>query len=98
MPWWVGKDYSYLKSLNYKDVFKTDSISWITSNKRFVPGHDKRLNFLEYLRNRLTFDLYGKGFKSIDTKWDGLVNYEYSIAVENGVFGNYWTEKVADCF
>lgn len=38
------------------------------------------------------------GFKSIEDKWAGLAPYKYSLAVENAVIPDYWSEKIADCF
>ena len=46
----------------------------------------------------MAFDLFGRGFKPIADKWDGLAPYRYAIAVENHSCPNYWTEKIADCF
>jgi hypothetical protein len=34
-------------------------------------------------KNNLEFDLYGRGFCSIEDKWDGLAPYRYSLAIEN---------------
>ena len=31
------------------------------------------------------------------TKWDGLENYSYSIAIENNCINNYFSEKFTDC-
>ena len=31
------------------------------------------------------------------TKWDGLENYSYSIAIENESLKNYFSEKFTDC-
>ena len=31
------------------------------------------------------------------TKWDGLENYSYSIAIENSCLENYFSEKFSDC-
>lgn len=44
-----------------------------------------------------------KGVKTIDlllpntTKWDGLQDYSYSIAIENSYKENYFSEKFTDC-
>ena len=38
------------------------------------------------------------GFKSIEDKWAGLAPYKYSLAIENAVTPDYWSEKIADCF
>lgn len=97
VPWWIGKSYDFL--VKNKNVIKSKEISWITSNKSFFPGHRERLLFKDYLeRSDLKYDLYGKGFKDIESKWDGLAPYKYSLAIENGSFRHYWTEKLMDCF
>lgn len=38
------------------------------------------------------------GFKPIADKWAGLAPYKYSLAVENTLCPDYWTEKIGDCF
>lgn len=43
-------------------------------------------------------DWYGKGNIYIKDKTDGLYPYKYSIAIENSIHQDYWTEKIADCF
>jgi hypothetical protein len=43
-------------------------------------------------------DLFGRAARPIDDKWDGLAPYHFSLAIENTVATDYWTEKVADCF
>ena len=61
-----------------------------------IPGHLKRLEFVEKFKNQV--DLYGRGFQEIDCKEDGLRDYMFSIAVENAVYDTYFTEKLTDCF
>lgn len=54
----------------------------------------------------IDFDLYGYGWNindsrykgKLDSKSSGLINYEYSIAIENCCEKNYVTEKLFDCF
>jgi hypothetical protein len=41
---------------------------------------------------------YGRGFHFIPDKYDGLAPYKYSIAIENSVHRDYWTEKLTDCY
>lgn len=77
---------------------KPRRLSWITSNIGHLPGHRRRLAFLNELRKHVEFDLYGRGFTPIDDKWDALAPYRYSIAFENTVAPLYFTEKVMDCF
>lgn len=75
---------------------KTKLVSMISSNKSMVPGHRKRLEFVNKFKDQV--DLYGRGFKDISSKEDGLRDYMFSIAVENAVYDTYFTEKLTDCF
>jgi hypothetical protein len=75
---------------------KSKRISFITSNKTMCPGHHYRLEWVNKLRNKV--DLYGKGFKSIDKKEEGLADYMFSVAMENDSYKTYMSEKVFDCF
>jgi hypothetical protein len=43
-------------------------------------------------------DLFGRGIKDIVGKIEGLRDYRFSVAIENGKFENYFTEKILDCF
>ena len=96
MSWLVGKNYEFLVNCPVPD--KPKQLSWVTSNLNWLPGHQKRLNFLEGLRQSVEFDLWGRGFNPIEDKWDGIAPYRYSLAVENYSNSYYWTEKIADCF
>lgn len=75
---------------------KTKLVSMISSNKSMVPGHIKRLEFVNKFKNSV--DLYGRGFNELSSKEDGLRDYMFSIAVENAVYDTYFTEKLTDCF
>jgi glycosyl transferase family 10 (putative fucosyltransferase) len=75
---------------------KDRMVSMITSNKRMTPGHRERIYYAQKFQNDL--DLYGRGFNEIETKEEGLVKYMFSVAIENGVYDTYFTEKVLDCF
>ena len=75
---------------------KTKLVSMISSNKTMVPGHLKRLEFVKKFRNEV--DLYGRGFRELDRKEDGMKDYMFSISVENAVYDTYFTEKLTDCF
>jgi len=80
---------------------KTKNISCISSNKDFLPGHTKRLQFVNHISNRNTktmFDMFGIGFQEITGKIDGLKDYRFSIAIENSHLENMATEKISDCF
>jgi hypothetical protein len=75
---------------------KTKLVSMITSNKTFCAGHIERLKWLERLRPHV--DLYGRGFNPLETKEPGLQPYMFSVAIENGSYSTYFTEKILDCF
>jgi hypothetical protein len=96
LPWYVDKDYDFLA--NYSPPLKKRRLSWITTNKSDLPGHSSRLRFLEGIRSKIEFDLFGLGFEPIKDKWDGLAPYQYSFAIENFRNPYYWSEKIADCF
>lgn len=83
----------------FKIYKKNKSISCISSNKSFLPGHIKRLEFVNYIQStEFDVDLFGVGFNEIEGKIEGLKDYRYSIAIENDITPNYITEKIFDCF
>jgi hypothetical protein len=79
---------------------KTKLISVITSNKAFTQGHLERIRFVEKLKNHYgeSLDVFGRGYRNFDDKWDVLAPYKYHIVLENTSQPYYWTEKIADCF
>jgi len=93
--WHVGRSYDQLKSEPLPSD-KPRRLSWVTSGRAHLPGHRKRLAFLQRLRGAVEFDLYGRGFGAIADKWAALAPYRYSVAFENSVLDDYFTEKVAD--
>lgn len=96
LPWHVNRSYDFLHHCTIPK--KERDLSWITSNIDVLPGHRRRLRFLEKIQGNIEFDLYGRGFRYIEDKWDGLAPYRYSLAVENFSNSYYWSEKLADCF
>ncbi|MBN1663336.1 MAG: hypothetical protein JW943_07040 [Deltaproteobacteria bacterium] len=98
LPWHVNKSFDQLSQMDILPKLKT--ISWIAGNALNIPGHFKRLSFLQYLQKKSPVDieLYGRAVHAIEDKWDGLAPYKYSLAIENSCSPDYWTEKVADCF
>ena len=75
---------------------KSKMISMIASNKRMCDGHRIRLEWVERLCGQV--DLFGRGFNEITLKEEGLCDYMFSIAIENGQYETYFTEKLLDCF
>lgn len=97
-PWFVGKTYDELIASNL--VPKSKNISIICSNKQFTDGHKKRYDFCMKLKDYFgsDIDLFGRGIKDFEDKWEVLSEYKYSIAIENYVEPNWFTEKLYDCF
>lgn len=75
---------------------KSKLVSMISSNKTMCQGHIKRLQWVNLLRDKV--DLYGRGFQEIENKEEGLCDYMFSVAIENGEYSSYFTEKILDCF
>jgi hypothetical protein len=111
LPWFVGYKPDghggYIFSQDYDSLSrpsdmteKTKLLSVITSNKAFTRGHLDRIKFVEKLKEHYgdQIDIFGRGFRSFDDKWDVLRPYKYHIAIENSSQHYYWTEKISDCF
>jgi len=78
---------------------KSRQVSCVSSNKAFLPGHHKRLEFVHWMRhNAPHVDMYGRGFNAVEQKLDALRDYRFSVVIENAVRPNWITEKVTDCF
>jgi len=97
-PWFVGKSYDELKQI--REVVKSKKISVISSNKKYIPGHNKRLAFVTAIKDYFgdAVDFFGRGIRGFEDKWDVVAPYQYSIAIENDLADNYMTEKLFDCF
>jgi len=98
MLWYYGKDYDSIVSVTHPK--KTKKISTICSNKK--QGHTihrLRYEFTKIMEERIPeLDRFGRGFKWIDTKAEGLDDYEFHVAIENHFAPHVWTEKLADAF
>ena len=116
LTWWVGMNiqhsnghhkflpdssFDYDEFTKMKPFQKRNRISVVVSNKSSLPGHIKRLEFLERLKKYPVWDyidVYGGGFNPVDDKWDAIAPYKYHLVLENDVVPDYWTEKLADSF
>ncbi len=98
MLWHYGKDYDSIMSVTHPN--KTKKISTICSNKK--QGHTihrLRYEFTKIMEERIPeLDRFGRGFKWIDTKAEGLDDYEFHVTIENHFAPHVWTEKLADAF
>jgi hypothetical protein len=75
---------------------KSKMYSIIASAKREATGHHLRHIIIEEYKDYL--EVFGSGYKKIDSKNEGLNDFRYSFAIENIIAEGYWTEKVVDCF
>ena len=91
---WVPAQGFWIKDPKIYD--KTKIISMISSNKKMCEGHKLRLEWIDRIGDQL--DLYGRGFNEIINKEEGLCDYMFSVAIENGQYETYFTEKLLDCF
>ncbi len=97
--WQINKSYSFLKTVKPYSEGNNKTVSFITSSKNWMSGHQKRHIMLNYLTNHnYDIDVFGRGVNPIEDKFDALYPYKYSIAIENSIVPNYWTDKISDCF
>jgi len=104
--WWINRTYDELKNLSYPS--KSKKVSCVMSAK-----HSHRSNYIRrLLAGNSLIDLYGRGHDAKhygknykgplnydgNCKFRGLLDYEYSIALENSQQNNYFTEKLADAY
>jgi len=75
---------------------KSKKASMIASSKVLCNEHVYRQQLIQKFKNSV--DHFGRGFKEIKTKDEGLFDYKFSIAVENGNYDVMFTEKLTDCF
>ena len=75
---------------------KSKLVSMIASNKVMCPEHILRQQVVDRYKNEV--DLYGRGYREIDNKKNGLADYAFSITMENATYSNMFTEKITDCF
>ena len=75
---------------------KSKLISFISSNKNLTEGHKVRMKLIESIGDKV--DLYGRNINPIEYKEQALCDYMFSIAIENGFYEGYFTEKIMDCF
>ncbi|WP_304246079.1 glycosyltransferase family 10 domain-containing protein [Parabacteroides gordonii] len=107
LPWYFGYNFrEKSSSFSYEEIEQMDvplkrkKISFITSTRTFLPGHKDRLRFLKRIRSEFgdDVDFYGRGINIVDDKASALLQYKFSICIENSCINDYWTEKIADPF
>jgi hypothetical protein len=96
--WFIDKTFDEL--LNEPLINKTKAFSTITSNLENTALHKRRKEIVQMLKTHYgnRFDVFGKGVNYIVKKEDGLMDYKFSLAIENSRYKDYFTEKIVDCF
>ena len=74
---------------------KTKDVSIIASDKNTSEGHKLRHEIIKRFGDQI--DVHGRGYNPIESKFEALAPYRYSIIVESGRFDYYFTEKLIDC-
>ena len=86
---------TWIKNKNYGMHNKSRNISMIYSGKQSLTGHKMRHMVATTVSG---IDLFGHGsLKPIKYKEEALLNYRFSIIIENSKTPNYFTEKLVDC-
>ncbi len=88
--WHISNSYS---DLLQNSPQKSRLLSSVTSNFNKLDGHKLRNKLLSQVPN---LERFGKGINPIVNKEDGLFPYKYTIAIENSMEKNYFTEKLLD--
>lgn len=109
--WFINVPFEELTSLQMPA--KPKKLSAIMSSKNLTYGHKQRLKFLYDVRNAYpAIEIYGHGFTKEQLgdsykgvlnynghcKYRGLIDYEYSLAIDNVSMENMFDEKIIDCF
>ena len=106
LPWYTERNKLEIISLN---PVKEKKISFVVSGLSGLRDkgaiYDLRLNFLQQILDLdLDVDIYGRGLELNDPrykgpiidKYDALLPYKFTIAIENSVEKNYLSEKFYD--
>lgn len=96
MVWYTGRSFAEERSRPLPE--KTKVVSAVYSAKRMRHTmHAARWRLLEAAAAKLPgLELFGKGVRPVENKWEALDPYRYHIAFENHVGPGHWTEKIAD--
>jgi len=107
--WWIDKSFNELEKLPYPT--KNKKLSSVTSGKRITREHAKRIDFLNhFIKEYPSVEVWGRGIGSVlnnalcykgeikteKCKFNGLIDYEYSLVLENILEPNTWSEKPCD--
>ena len=105
-----GENLEYYINNNFTKTKKCSIITSHNSVDSYPQAiYSKRVNFVKQILNTdLDIDIYGNDWEkcgiednrikgTLANKKDGLLDYEFSIAIENSVESDYFSEKLTDC-
>lgn len=96
---WYPSAMSWIAENDWKKWDKTKNISIIASEKNYAPGHQLRHFIVNKLKqDNIKIDIFGKGYKPVEHKIEGMSNWRFNLAIENCQEVGYFTEKIIDCF
>lgn len=85
----------------YFNIFSTDkdfSLSFVMSQKNWLPGHKLRHESIDIIRKKRSYDLFFPQSIPMDEKYKLFEKSMFHIAIENTKNVNYISEKIVDCF
>jgi len=99
-PWFIQKSFDEL--YHQENVKKTKLLSVVASNASYITynrNYKIRYDFVIALQKHFgnDIDIFGRGFREIENKDDGLFPYKYSVAIENMPIPFNISEKLSDC-
>ena len=92
---WVGTPFGGGEVKLYE---KRKLISMVSSDKTMVPLHVFRAKLAHYLHTRYYGDVYGTLVGKFVKPSEYLVEYMFSVIIENNIDDLYFTEKLLNCF
>ena len=77
---------------------KPELCSIIASEKKDLLGHQMRHGVVTWAKQQgIAITVLGRGYAPFELKQDGLLNYRFSVIIENVQEQDYFTEKLLDC-
>jgi len=86
---------------DYYNIFNLDKdfeLSFVMSNKNYLPGHKLRHASKDIIKIKRDFKLMFPDSISIENKNLLFRNSMFHICIENSQHPNYFSEKIIDCF
>jgi hypothetical protein len=88
---------TWINEYDWNVYIKNKNISIISSQKTITNGHKLRHKVISQYNNKIDF-ICGRGYRVINDKLDALKDFRASIVIENCINGDYFSEKLIDCF